>query len=83
MPLAAVLGGVGYMSYKTFCPIALKKRNWINPNIGKENKKHVDVIDVESIGEKAALCRCWRSKKVDSIIYVIPLKFFAIPVPVL
>ncbi|KAK6644739.1 hypothetical protein RUM43_001008 [Polyplax serrata] len=65
VPLGAAIGGVGYMSYLAFCPKARCKSTQcgINPSIHKENAKHVDVLDIESIGDKAALCRCWRSQK--------------------
>ncbi|KAJ8870375.1 hypothetical protein PR048_029396 [Dryococelus australis] len=35
----------------------------INPMIRKDCKKVVDFIEVEDIGEKVSLCRCWLSKK--------------------
>lgn len=53
------------MSYLAFCPKA--RKDVINPSIHKENAKHVDVVDIESIGDKAAFCRCWRSAKVRFI----------------
>lgn len=40
----------------------------INPDIQKENAKVVDAFDVEDIAEKAAFCRCWRSKKVRCLV---------------
>lgn len=53
------------MSYKAFCPKA-RKGEIINPSIHKENAKHVDVVNIEDIGDKAAFCRCWRSAKVNT-----------------
>jgi len=47
----------------------------VNPGIQKENAKVVDSFDVEDIGEKAAFCRCWRSKKVRCFLLCICLTF--------
>lgn len=47
----------------------------VNPDIQKENPKVVDSFDVEDIGEKAAFCRCWRSKKVRCFLLCICLTF--------
>lgn len=80
VPLGAAIGGVGYMSYLAFCPKARCKSTkcGINPSIHKENAKHVDVLDIESIGDKAALCRCWRSQKVlaSNLKFVIVYSYF-------
>uniref|UniRef100_A0AC35U6R9 ZnF_CDGSH domain-containing protein n=1 Tax=Rhabditophanes sp. KR3021 TaxID=114890 RepID=A0AC35U6R9_9BILA len=35
----------------------------INPDIRKDCRKVVDTFDIEDIGEKLVLCRCWKSKK--------------------
>ncbi|XP_039277394.1 CDGSH iron-sulfur domain-containing protein 2 homolog isoform X1 [Nilaparvata lugens] len=35
----------------------------INPSIKKDEAKVVDCHSIEEIGDKAAFCRCWRSKK--------------------
>lgn len=35
----------------------------VNPDIRKGEAKVVDTIDIEDIGNKAVLCRCWRSSK--------------------
>jgi len=48
----------------------------VNPDIQKENAKVVDSFDVEDIGEKAAFCRCWRSKKVRCHCFVCSLVTF-------
>jgi len=45
----------------------------VNPDIQKENAKVVHSYDVEDIGEKAAFCRCWRSKKVRCFLLCICL----------
>ena len=42
----------------------------VNPDIQKDNAKVVHSFDVEDIGEKAAFCRCWRSKKVRCFVYM-------------
>ncbi|CAG9863647.1 unnamed protein product [Phyllotreta striolata] len=68
IPPTALLAGVGYMSYMSFCPKAWegccrsKKSGAINPQILKSSDKVVDSIDIEDISEKAVFCRCWRSK---------------------
>uniref|UniRef100_A0A0N4Z1T9 ZnF_CDGSH domain-containing protein n=1 Tax=Parastrongyloides trichosuri TaxID=131310 RepID=A0A0N4Z1T9_PARTI len=35
----------------------------INKKLKLDQAKVVDVIDVEDIGEKVSLCRCWKSEK--------------------
>jgi len=69
IPFGAAVAGITYISYLAFCPIAKghcsKKspKTILNPDIQKENAKVVHSFDIEDIGEKAAFCRCWRSKK--------------------
>lgn len=66
VPFGAAIAGLTYLSYKAYCPKAregCKKKAVINPTIRKDIAKVVDSFDVEDIGEKAAFCRCWRSKK--------------------
>jgi predicted AlkP superfamily pyrophosphatase or phosphodiesterase len=41
----------------------------VNPDIEKESAKVVHSYDIEDIGEKAAFCRCWRSKKVRCFFF--------------
>lgn len=66
VPPTAALAGLGYMSYRAFCPAGRPKPSGrINPMIRLKEKKVVDFIDIEDIGEKASLCRCWKSKKVS------------------
>ncbi|XP_043480885.1 CDGSH iron-sulfur domain-containing protein 2 homolog [Leptopilina heterotoma] len=63
IPPTAMLAGIGYMSYKAFCPLARPPPcGMINPNIKKDSNKVVDMVDIENIAEKAAFCRCWRSE---------------------
>ncbi|XP_003487364.1 CDGSH iron-sulfur domain-containing protein 2 homolog [Bombus impatiens] len=63
VPPTALLAGIGYMSYKAFCPKARGPPcGFVNPNIKKDVNKVVDTVDIEDITEKAAFCRCWRSK---------------------
>ncbi|XP_055907130.1 CDGSH iron-sulfur domain-containing protein 2 homolog [Eupeodes corollae] len=64
VPPTALVAGIGYMSYLAFCPEAIKKRSSgiINPSIKKHEAKVVEMIDVEDIADKAAFCRCWKSK---------------------
>ncbi|CAB3377446.1 Hypothetical predicted protein [Cloeon dipterum] len=62
VPFGAAVGGLGYMSYRAFCPKG-RCQGKVNPNIKKDVAKVVDSVDIEDITEKAAFCRCWRSKK--------------------
>lgn len=41
----------------------------MNPNIKKDVNKVVDTVDIEDITEKAAFCRCWRSKNVSFLSF--------------
>lgn len=41
----------------------------VNLSVKKDVNKVVDSIDIEDITEKAAFCRCWRSKNVSSYIF--------------
>jgi len=61
IPPTAVLAGIGYMSYKAFCPLA-NKSGLVNRKVNKDNPKVVDIVDVEDITEKVAFCRCWKSQ---------------------
>ena len=63
--------------YKKHMQISVQKssKTVVNPDIQKENPKVVDSFDVEDIGEKAAFCRCWRSKKVRCFLLCICLTF--------
>ncbi|XP_019878568.1 CDGSH iron-sulfur domain-containing protein 2 homolog [Aethina tumida] len=63
VPPTAALAGLTYVTYRAFCPHGRPQPTGIvNPKILKSNPKVVDTIDVEDIAEKAAFCRCWRSK---------------------
>nr|CAD7204630.1 unnamed protein product [Timema douglasi] len=62
VPFGAAVGGLGYMSYRAFCPKAHEKYPF-NKKIKGDSKKVVDFIDIEDITEKASLCRCWKSEK--------------------
>lgn len=54
------------MSYLSFCPEARKsvKVTRVNKSIRLEDAKVADFVDIEDIAEKAAFCRCWKSKNV-------------------
>ena len=67
VPLATSLGLGIYVTYRTLYPVP----NVVNPDIEKENPKVVNMMDVEDIGDKIALCRCWRSKKVGKSYHLI------------
>lgn len=63
IPPTAALAGLGYMSYKAFCPLARDPScGRVNLTIKKDVNKVVDSVDIEDISEKAAFCRCWRSE---------------------
>lgn len=70
VPPTAVVAGIGYMSYLSFCPEARKcaKVTRVNKSIRLEDAKVADFVDIEDIAEKAAFCRCWNSKNVRNII---------------
>ncbi|XP_022909178.1 CDGSH iron-sulfur domain-containing protein 2 homolog [Onthophagus taurus] len=64
VPPTAALAGCGYVAYRAFCPHGRPQPcGKVNPSIQKNNPKVVDSVDVEDIADKAAFCRCWRSKK--------------------
>jgi len=67
-----VVAGIGYTSYLAFCPAArancaAKSSGRCNNQIRKHEPKVVDMIDVEDIAEKAAFCRCWKTKNVSAL----------------
>lgn len=63
VPPTAAVGGLVYMSYLAFCPEARPKPSTkVNHTIRMAEPKVVDMVDIEDIAEKAAFCRCWKSK---------------------
>lgn len=65
IPPTAAVGGLVYVSYLAFCPEARPKPSTkVNRTIRMAEAKVVDMIDIEDIAEKAAFCRCWKSKNV-------------------
>ncbi|CAL1530609.1 unnamed protein product [Lymnaea stagnalis] len=40
-----------------------RPKNQVNPGIKKNEEKVVNSVDIEDLGDGAAFCRCWRSKK--------------------
>lgn len=48
--------------YVTF--ILFRKKDKVNKAIEKDSNKVVHTLDIEDIGKKTVLCRCWRSQKV-------------------
>ncbi|EDV43268.1 uncharacterized protein Dana_GF16608 [Drosophila ananassae] len=67
IPPTVVVAGIGYTGYLAFCPAAqarcsATKSGRCNNQIRKHEPKVVDTIDVEDIADKAAFCRCWKSK---------------------
>lgn len=68
VPPTAAMAGLGYMSYLAFCPEGRPRPN------GRCNLAHrlneakvVDSVDIEDIADKAAFCRCWKSKNVSGM----------------
>lgn len=73
LPPTAAVAGLGYMSYMAFCPEARKsvKVCRVNKSIRLDDAKVADFVDVEDIADKAAFCRCWKSKNVRTCKYCI------------
>lgn len=68
VPPTALLAGAGYTLYLAYCPNARKPSNSrCNNKINIHEAKVVDMVDVEDIAEKAAFCRCWKSKNVSDL----------------
>lgn len=67
VPPTAAVAGLGYVSYLAFCPEARKsiKVVRVNKSIRLEDAKVADFVDIEDIADKAAFCRCWKSKNVS------------------
>lgn len=67
IPPTAALAGIGYMSYLAFCPHARPRvpPNRVNHSVRLDEGKVADFVDIEDIAEKAAFCRCWKSKNVS------------------
>lgn len=59
VPIATTIGLTIYVVWQAMRP----KIGLVNPDIQKTEEKVVNSMDVEDIGDKIALCRCWRSKK--------------------
>ncbi|XP_068912200.1 CDGSH iron-sulfur domain-containing protein 2 homolog [Tenebrio molitor] len=63
IPPTAAVAGLTYISYRAFCPHGRPQPSGrVNTKILMDNPKVVDMIDIEDISEKAALCRCWKTK---------------------
>ena len=62
LPWAASALCLGYAMYVTF--ILFRKKGKVNKAIEKDSNKVVHTLDIEDIGKKTVLCRCWRSEKV-------------------
>lgn len=61
VPILTTVGLGIYVIWTAMRP----KIGLVNPDILKTEEKVVNSMDVEDIGDKIALCRCWRSKKVQ------------------
>lgn len=67
VPPTALTAGFVYVTYLAFCPVAQcpgrpRPSKRLNQKIRMNEEKVVDMIDVEDIAEKAAFCRCWKTK---------------------
>lgn len=62
---------VSYALFVTF--LLYKKKGKVNNCIEQDSSKVVHTIDIEDIGKKVVMCRCWKSQKVfcNSLFYVI------------
>lgn len=70
IPPTALLAGAGYTLYLAYCPAARKPpSSRCNNKIRMHEAKVVDMVDVEDIAEKAAFCRCWKSKNVSYLLF--------------
>lgn len=68
IPPTGILAGIGYMSYLAFCPHGRPVPSQrCNNKIRLNEEKVVDFVDIEDISEKAAFCRCWKSKNVSAL----------------
>ena len=65
MIVAPVVGGLGLgvLGYVTYRVCTRNPK--VNFTVEKDNPKVATMVDIEDLGEKAAYCRCWRSKKVS------------------
>ena len=63
IPIATTVALAIYVAWEAMRP----KIGWVNPDIQKNEEKVVHTMDVEDIGEKLSICRCWRSKTVISL----------------
>lgn len=81
VPPTAAVAGLGYVSYMAFCPEARKstKATRVNKSIRLEDAKVADFVDIEDIADKAAFCRCWKSKNVciTTNVLIVHTKCFA------
>jgi hypothetical protein len=71
IPPTAAVAGLTYISYRAFCPHGRPQPSGrVNTKILTDNPKVVDMIDIEDISEKAAFCRCWKTKNVSVSVFV-------------
>jgi len=78
VPFGVTVGGLSYLTIQGLAnapvigPLLKEKlsnipgfspHTQVNKCIKKECAKVVDTIDMEDIGDKVVLCRCWQSKK--------------------
>ncbi|KAG5673985.1 hypothetical protein PVAND_003981 [Polypedilum vanderplanki] len=71
IPPTVATAGFVYITYLAFCPAANQfticgkrkiNNKRVNNKIRLNEAKVVDMVDIEDISEKAAFCRCWKSK---------------------
>nr|CAG4652339.1 EOG090X0JRY [Triops cancriformis] len=61
IPFGAAVAGISYLTYEKVQQRV--KGTPINPSIKKDVPKVVDTFEIEDLGEKTYLCRCWKSAK--------------------
>ncbi|GAB6019632.1 hypothetical protein CHUAL_001194 [Chamberlinius hualienensis] len=61
--LLPLIGTVSFISWVTFTRFFPRNKHAVNPNFQKESDKVVHCFDIEDLGAKVSLCRCWRSQK--------------------
>lgn len=49
---------------------------WVNKSIQKDQPKVVNVIDIEDIDKKTVYCRCWRTKTVCCVVWILESVLF-------
>ena len=63
---SAAFGGFVYVVTKPFYDTYITKTSvMINKSVRKFDRRVIDTIDIEDLGEVTNFCRCWKSKRVS------------------